>query len=91
MQNADSKTVIKFLKRNIFYRFGTPRVLISDDGSHFCNTRLKKVLEHYGVSHKVALAYLPQKNGQTEVSNREIKNNIRKNSGLIQKRLVNQA
>ena len=58
-QDADSKTVIKFLKRNIFCRFGTPRVLISDDGSHFCNTQLKKVLEHYGVSYKVTSAYHP--------------------------------
>jgi len=32
---ADSKTVVKFLKKNIFTRFGTPRVLISDGGSHF--------------------------------------------------------
>ena len=34
---AAAKTVIKFLNRNIFTRFGTPRVLISDGGSHFCN------------------------------------------------------
>ena len=27
-QKADAKTVIKFLKKNIFTRFGTPRVLI---------------------------------------------------------------
>nr|KYP35931.1 hypothetical protein KK1_042990 [Cajanus cajan] len=42
-QKADARTVIKFLKKNIFTRFGTPRVLISDDGSHFCNKQLKKV------------------------------------------------
>nr|KYP36512.1 Transposon Ty3-I Gag-Pol polyprotein [Cajanus cajan] len=47
-QKADAKTVIKFLKKNIFCRFGTPRVLISDGGSHFCNAQLKKALEHYG-------------------------------------------
>ena len=34
-QKADSKTVIKFVKKNIFSRFGTPRVLISDGGKHF--------------------------------------------------------
>ena len=38
---ADAKTVIKFLKKNIFTCFGTPRVLISDGGSHFCNSKLK--------------------------------------------------
>ena len=36
----DAKTVVKFLKKNIFSRFGVPRVLISDGGSHFCNVQL---------------------------------------------------
>jgi len=57
---ADSKTVVKFLKKNIFTRFGTPRVLISDGGAHFWNTQLSKALDHYGVKHKVASPYHPQ-------------------------------
>jgi hypothetical protein len=32
---VDAKTVVAFLKKNIFSRFGTLRVLISDGGSHF--------------------------------------------------------
>lgn len=35
---ADSKIVIKFLKKNIFTRFSTPMVLISGGGLHFCNS-----------------------------------------------------
>ena len=46
-QKADSKTMIKFVKKNIFSRFGTPRVLISDGGKYFCNVQLEKVLDHY--------------------------------------------
>ncbi|XP_050918670.1 uncharacterized protein LOC127136116 [Lathyrus oleraceus] len=75
---ADSKNVIRFLKKNIFSRFGVPRVLVSDEGSHFCNTPLEKVLEHYGVKHKVTTPYHPQVNGQTEVSNREVKRILEK-------------
>ncbi len=33
----DARVVTWFLKRNIFIRFGTPRAIISDGGSHFCN------------------------------------------------------
>ena len=77
-QKVYAKTVIKFLKKNIFCRFGTPRVLISDGSSHFCNAQLQKVLEHYSVRHKVATAYHPQTNGQAEVSNREIKKILEK-------------
>ncbi|XP_058764942.1 uncharacterized protein LOC131638400 isoform X1 [Vicia villosa] len=75
---ADGKTVIKFLKRNIFSRFGTPRVLISDGGSHFWNAPLENVLEQYGVKHKIATPYHPQTNGQVERTNREIKRILEK-------------
>ncbi|RDY01342.1 Retrovirus-related Pol polyprotein from transposon 17.6, partial [Mucuna pruriens] len=33
----DAKVVVNFLKSNIFYRFGMPKALISDQGSHFYN------------------------------------------------------
>ncbi|PIN00194.1 DNA-directed DNA polymerase [Handroanthus impetiginosus] len=35
--NNDSKVVVNFIKKNIFTRFGTPRAIISDGGTHFCN------------------------------------------------------
>jgi len=37
----DTKTVVNFLHKNIFTRFGTPRVLISDGGSNFATIFLK--------------------------------------------------
>ena len=74
----DAKIVVKFLKKNIFARFGVPRVLINDTGSHFCNSQLQKVLGHYHVTHKVASPYHPQTNGQAEVSNRELKKILEK-------------
>jgi len=78
VQHEDVKIIICFLKKNIFSRFGTPRVLISDRGSHFCNAQLKKVLQHYSVRHKVASPYHPQTNGQAKVSNREAKKILEK-------------
>ena len=69
----DAKVVAQFLRSNIFSRFGTPRALITDNGTHFCNKVIDKVLQKYGVRHPTSLAYHPQSNGQTEVSNREIK------------------
>jgi len=77
-QKVDAKTMIKFLKKNIFCRFGTPRVVISDGGSHFCNAELRKVFAHFGVKHRIATAYHPQTNGQAVVSNREVKRILEK-------------
>ncbi|KAL5560290.1 hypothetical protein UlMin_036501 [Ulmus minor] len=74
----DAKVVTRFLKKNIFTRFGTPRAIISDGGSHFCNRQFSALLTKYGVRHKVATPYHPQTSGQAEISNREIKRILEK-------------
>jgi hypothetical protein len=77
-QANDAHTVVKFLKNNIFTRFGVPRVLISDGGKHFCNKYLENLLAKYNVKHKVATPYHPQTSGQVEVSNRQLKQILEK-------------
>ncbi|KAI3811114.1 hypothetical protein L1987_20831 [Smallanthus sonchifolius] len=42
---------------NIFSRFGLPRVIISDGGSHFKNFHFGKLLKRYGVDHRIATPY----------------------------------
>jgi hypothetical protein len=69
----DHKVVVKFLQDNIFTRFGTPRAIISDGGSHFNNQVFAYLLKKYGITHKVGTPYHPQTSGQVEISNREIK------------------
>ena len=84
----DSKVVIRFLKKNIFTRFGMPRALLSDNGTHFCNKPLESILKKYGVFHKVATPYHPQTSGQVELSNRELKSNFGKKGRSISQGLV---
>ncbi|XP_016747381.1 uncharacterized protein [Gossypium hirsutum] len=74
----DAKTVVKLLKANILNRYGVPRAIISDKGTHFCNRTLSALLAQYGVTHKVSTAYHPQTNGQAESSNKEIKGILEK-------------
>nr|GEV88087.1 reverse transcriptase domain-containing protein [Tanacetum cinerariifolium] len=59
----DARVVFKFLK-SLFARFGTPRAIISDCGTHFCNDQFAKVMLKYGVTHRLAAAYHPQTSGQ---------------------------
>nr|GEY31137.1 reverse transcriptase domain-containing protein [Tanacetum cinerariifolium] len=68
----DARVVFKILK-SLFARFGTPRAIISDHGTHFCNDQFAKVMLKYGVNHRLATAYHPQTSGQVEVSNRGLK------------------
>ena len=73
-----ASVVVKFLRSHIFTRVSTPRALITDGGTHFCNKLVDKVLQKYGVRHRTSLAYHPQANRQAEVSNWEIKSIIEK-------------
>nr|GEU30155.1 reverse transcriptase domain-containing protein [Tanacetum cinerariifolium] len=68
----DARVVVKFLK-SLFSRFGTPRPIISDHGTHFCNDQFTRVMIKYGVTHRLTTAYHPQTSGQIKVSNRGLK------------------
>ena len=77
-RSTDSKVVIKFLKKNILSRFNTPRAIISDRRTHFCNRPFATLMKKYNVTHKLATPYHPQTSGQVEVSNRQIKQILEK-------------
>ena len=77
-KSADHATTMKMLKDIIFPRFGVPRFLITDAGSHFIHGVFKKALAKYDVNHRIVSPYHPQTSGQVELSNREIKLNLEK-------------
>nr|GEU32549.1 reverse transcriptase domain-containing protein [Tanacetum cinerariifolium] len=68
----DARVLVKFLK-SLFARFETPRAIISDCGTYFCNDKFAKVMSKYGLTHCLATAYHSQTSGQVEVSNRGLK------------------
>nr|GEV43963.1 reverse transcriptase domain-containing protein [Tanacetum cinerariifolium] len=76
----DARVVCKFLK-SLFARFGTPRAIISDHRTHFCNDQFVKVMLKYDVTYRIATAYHPQTSGQVEVSNRGLKRILERTVG----------
>ncbi|GJX70814.1 reverse transcriptase domain-containing protein [Tanacetum coccineum] len=76
----DARVVCKFLK-SLFVRFGAPRAIISDRGTHFCNDQFAKVMLKYGVTHRLSTAYHPQTSGQVEVSNHGLKRILERTVG----------
>nr|GEX18121.1 reverse transcriptase domain-containing protein [Tanacetum cinerariifolium] len=76
----DARVVVKFLK-SLFALFGTPRAIISDRGTYFCNDKFAKVMSNYGVTHRLATAYHPQTSRQVEVSNRGLKRILERTVG----------
>jgi hypothetical protein len=55
----DHRVVVKFLKDTIFARFSTPRAIIGDGGTHFCNRIFEQLMKKYFITHKVATPYHP--------------------------------
>ena len=74
----DAITVVRFIQRNILSRFGAPRTIISNEGSHFANKVFAKLMNRYGSRHVMGLTYHPWSNRQAEISNREIKKILEK-------------
>nr|GEV05184.1 hypothetical protein [Tanacetum cinerariifolium] len=76
----DARVVVKFLK-SLFSRFGTPKAIISDRGTHFYNDQFTKVMSKYGVTHRLSTAYHRQTSDQVEVTNQGLKRILERTVG----------
>ncbi|GKB77834.1 reverse transcriptase domain-containing protein [Tanacetum coccineum] len=73
----DARVVVTFLKK-LFCRFGMPKALISDRGTHFCNKIMERTMKRYGVNHRFSTSYHPQTSGQVENTNIALKRILEK-------------
>ncbi|GKB36988.1 reverse transcriptase domain-containing protein, partial [Tanacetum coccineum] len=71
----------KYILVAVDYLLKTPKAIISDRGTHFCNDKFAKVMSKYGVTHRLATAYHPQTSRQVEVSNRGLKRILERTVG----------
>jgi transposase InsO family protein len=71
--DADAMHSKKMFHEVIFLRYGVPRIVISDGGSHFIDRTFLKALSEVGVDHRIATPYHPQMSSQVETSNKQIK------------------
>jgi transposase InsO family protein len=65
----DKVIVAKFLRENIMARFGCPKELMSDRGTHFVNDVIEELTTKYKIKHRLTTPYHPRANGQTEKTN----------------------
>ena len=71
LRKATGGEVANFIKENII-RFGVPHKIISDNGTPFVNSDVRKMLEFYKVKHHRSSPYYPQGNGQAEATNKTL-------------------
>jgi len=70
--SATAEQVSNFLYEDIICRHGCPNRILSDQGTHFKNKMIAKLLEKFQVKHKFSTPYHPQTNGLVERFNRTL-------------------
>jgi transposase InsO family protein len=65
-------TVIEFLKKRVFSKFGYPRSILTDRGPNFLSIDVKKLFEASGIMHFTTTAYHQQANAKVERVNKMI-------------------
>ncbi|XP_059629587.1 uncharacterized protein LOC132272458 [Cornus florida] len=66
------QVVANFIKENIICQFGVPRIILSDNGTPFVNSRVRRLLGTYQITHHKSTPYYPKGNGQAEATNKTL-------------------
>jgi hypothetical protein len=67
--SKDVLTIAALLVHEVFYRFGFPKKVPSDQGSEFINLLLRGILDAASVKQSISSAYHPMSQGSVERSN----------------------
>lgn len=77
LPNSRSKTVVNHIKPNLA-RYGTPEIVVSDNGSEFSSYEFQEFAKYYGFKHTTAAPRYPQSNGLAKRAVQTAKNILTK-------------
>lgn len=66
VRDNSAQTAVRFLKEDIITKFGTPRCILTDNGTHFTSNMTNELFKQVGATHLYSTPYHPQTNGQVE-------------------------
>ena len=78
VKDYSTMTASQFIFENIPTRFGFPRMLMSDQGTHFLNQTIQVLTEEFQIFHQKSTPYHPQANGTIEAFNKILEHALTK-------------
>ena len=81
MVNNNAETVARLLEDNIFLRYGTPKIFITDGGSSFSNQLVNSMCEKKGIQHHLTTPYNHQSQGKIERAHKTLMSIIKTHLG----------
>jgi len=72
VKDCTTATAVKFLFENLLTRFGCPKILMSDCGTHFINETISMLIEEFQIYHQQSTPYHLQANGTVEAFNKSL-------------------
>ena len=79
LKTKSAREVAQFIYEDIICRWGSPDVIITDQGREFCNAINDELMERAHCKHRITSSYHPQSNGLVERQNRTTTNFLLKN------------
>jgi transposase InsO family protein len=70
VKDCSATTAAHFIFDDIITRFGCPKTLMNDQGTHFINNTVEALTEKFAVHHQKSTPYHPQENGTVEAFNK---------------------
>lgn len=68
VKKMSADVILDSMEKELFYTFGVPEVVFSDNGSQFRSDKFKKLLNRFKISHMLSAVHAPQANASERVN-----------------------